>query len=125
MIAAAELAIQRQLTAAFIKADYLVVVLNRAVWTSDGAGGEVKGPPTPLPPQRMRLIPLGSAGDGVQERVTANGEAVTPSYKLLGLYDCDMDRWDEFVVDGRRYEVVFISENRQYEVKGEVAYRGE
>ena len=122
MIAGAELAVQRMLTSAFIEADHLTVVLYRSVWTSDGAGGSVKGLPAPLAPQRMRLIPL---GDGAVERFTANGEAVRPSYKLLGKYDADMDRWDEFSLDGRRYEVVFINENRQYEVKGEVAYRGE
>lgn len=122
MIAAAELAIQRQLTAAFIRADSKSITLNRSVWSSDGAGGSVKGPATPLSPQTMRLIPL---GDMAQERFTANGESVTPVYALLGVHTADMERWDEFVLEGRRYEVVFISENVQYEVKGEVAYRGE
>ena len=121
MIATAEAAIQRQLTKAFIEADVLPVVLVRSTWTSDGGGGSVKGDPLPLAPQRMRLIPL---GDGAQERFDANGESVRPSYKLLGLYDADMERFDEFVLNGSRYEIVFVTENRQYETKGEVAYRG-
>ena len=122
MIAAAELAIQRQLTATFIDADAIEVVLMRPTWTDDGAGGTVEGPLETQPVQRMRLIPL---GDGAQERFTANGEAVTPSYMLMGLHTANMERWDQLTVNGRRYSVVFINENQQYEVKGEVAYRAE
>lgn len=122
MIAAAELEIQRQLSAAFIAADAISVTLLRAVWANDGAGGAIKGDAEPLAPQTMRLIPM---GDGASERFTASGEAVTPSYMLMAAHTADMQRWDEFVMAGRRYEVVFINENRQYEIKGEVAYRGE
>ena len=122
MIAAAELAIQRQLTAAFIKADAISVVLNRPSWADDGAGGSVQGPPAPLPAQEMRLIPL---ADGAQERFMPSGEAVTPVYALLGHYTADISRWDQVTIQGRRYEVVFINENQQYEVKAEVVYRGE
>ena len=120
-IAELELAVQRRLSKAFIDADYLTVILERSSWVSDGSGGSVRQDPTPLPPQRMRLIPL---GDGAQERFTANGETVTPAYMLLGEYTADLERWDEFTLNGRRYEVVFLNENQQYEKKAEVAYRG-
>jgi hypothetical protein len=33
-----------------------------------------------------------------------------------------MERWDTFTMAGVRYQVVFINENRTYEVKGEVVY---
>lgn len=122
MIGAAELTIQRQLTASFIAADRISVVLQRSTRTDDGAGGTVTNPPAPLPPQTMRLIPL---GDMAQERFTANGQSVMPAYALLGLHTADLERWDEFEMAGRRYQVVFVSENTQYEKKGEVAYRGE
>jgi hypothetical protein len=122
VIAAAELAAQRLLTKVFVEADVLAVVLYRTTRTSDGTGGSVVGPAEPLAPQRMRLIPM---GDGAQERFTADGAAVTPSYRLLGLHTADMERGDTFTIAGRRYEIVFINENRQYEIKGEVAYRGE
>jgi len=120
-IAELELAVQRQLSKAFINADYLTVILERSVWVSDGSGGSVRQPPAPLAPQRMRLIPL---GDGAQERFTASGEAVTPSYMLMAEHTADLERWDEFTLNGRRYEVVFLNENQQYEKKAEVAYRG-
>jgi len=121
MIAEAELAIQRQLTSAFINADRISVILTRPVWVDDGAGGVTQGPPETLAPQTMRLIPL---GDMASERFTANGEAVTPTYALLGLHTADIQRWDQCTINGRRYEVVFVSENMQYEMKAEVAYRG-
>jgi hypothetical protein len=84
-------------------------------------GGVLMGTPTALPAQTMRLIP---AQDGAQERFTADGKAVRPTYMLQGRYDADMERWDTFVHAGHRYEVVFVNENRQYQVKGEVVYHG-
>lgn len=122
MIAAAELAIQRRLTAAFIGADRISVVLVRTPRVDDGAGGVSSGTPVPLPPQWMRLIPLREVGS--TKRETADGEQVTPTYALLGSHTADMQRWDEFTHGGRRYQVVFVQENRQYEIKGEVAYLG-
>lgn len=121
MISPVELAVQKELTKAFVEADVIVVTLTRSEWVSDGAGGSVRTDPVALAPQRMRLIPL---GDGAQERFNSNGEEVRPSYKLLGKHDADMERWDEIILSGVRYEVVWVNENRQYEVKGEVAYRG-
>ena len=120
-IASGELSIQRRLTAEFIKSDSVDVVLYRSAPVADGKGGTVKGSPAPLPEQCMRLIPL---GDGATERFTANGQAVQPQYMLMGSYDADMQRFDSFTLDGVRYEVVFVNQNRQYETKGEVYYRG-
>lgn len=121
MIATAELAAQRLLTKAFVEADVIIVTLVRSEWVNDGAGGSYAQNPHSLAPQRMRLIPL---QDKQQERFTSNGEQVQPGYKLLGLYDADMQRWDTFVLGGNRYEVVWVNENQQYQTKGEVAYRG-
>lgn len=120
MISPTELKIQRNLTALFIAADRIELTLNRRVSIEDGAGGhELIW--QPLLPQTVRMNPL---QDRVGERVTADGVQVAPSYMLIGGYDLDLQRFDRFTIDGRRYEVVFIQENRQYEVKGEVAYIG-
>lgn len=120
-IAAAELRAQRVLTAAFIKADALQVTLSRAIRASDGAGGVIDAGVVDLPPQTMRLLPL---GDGADERMTADGVMVRPTYMLQGNYDADMERGDTFVLPDGRYEIVFVNENRQYQVKGEAVYRG-
>jgi hypothetical protein len=121
-IEAAELRAQRMITHSFILADANLITLYRSSTTSDGAGGTVHNPPTPLPPQTMRLIPL---SDGADERLTADGKMVRPTYMLQGDYNADLQRGDTFTTEQGRYEVVFVNENRQYQVKGEVVYRGQ
>lgn len=120
-IAQVELELQRSLSAAFIEADSIDVVLQRSARTPDGAGGYTTGTPVPLGSQRMRLIPQ---QDGGSPRFTADGQEVTPAYVLMGSYSADMERGDEFTLAGKRYQIVFVNANRQYEVKGEVAYLG-
>lgn len=122
MIAPAELAAQRQLTEWFIRADERQLSLIRSGKVPNGAGG-YKTVETTLPPQGFRLIPLQDS-TGESSRTTADGKQVTPSYMLQGRHDADLQRFDRFVIEGRKYEVFFILENRQYQVKGEVAYLG-
>lgn len=117
---AAELAVQRKQTRAFIAADAVEVELTRRTRTDDGAGGVEVGNATLLGPQRFRLIPQ---EDGATARVTAEGETATPEYILMGDSDVDVARWDEFVLGERRYQVVYI-DNRGYEIKAEVIYLG-
>lgn len=117
-----ELSALRKGTVAFIKADANTFVLARSMFVDDGAGGHSRGAPSQLPPQLMRLIPL---QDGSTLQLTADGEQIEPSYMLMGTWDADMERWDTFELGGRRYEIVSVNQNRQYETKGEVVYRGE
>jgi hypothetical protein len=122
MIATAELKMQRKLTRMFIEADPLEIQLLRASRTPNGSGGYITGTPEPVGGlQRMRLIPL---QDGQTERYDANGKQVFPQYMLMGMYDADMQRWDFFQLNGTRYQIVFIDENTQYQVKGEAVYLG-
>lgn len=122
MIAAGELNTQRRLTAIFIEADPLELQIMRPVTAPNGSGGQLQGEPVPVGGlQRLRLIP---SGDGATERLMADGRSVSPNYMLMGTYLADFDRHDFFELDGRRYEIVFINQNTQYEIKGEVAYVG-
>lgn len=116
----AELKVQQRITKAFIAADARSVTLLRSVRTSDGAGGYATSDPEEVPPQVLRLLPQ---EDGATARTTADGEAATPQYVLTGQTGADIQRFDEFVLDGRRYQVVYI-DDRQYEVKAEVIYLG-
>lgn len=122
MESAAELEVQRSLTAEFIKADVKSIILNRSVVTPNGQGGFTTSAAQPRPPQDLRLIPLN--GNMSPERTTLEGKAVTPDYILLGMHDADIARWDEFIDSGRRYQVIFVHEKRSYETKGEVLYLG-
>jgi hypothetical protein len=122
MIAAGELETQQRLTLAFIAADSIILELQRRTITPDGAGGYVfSAPPAAVAAQTLRLIP---SQDGAQSRLTADGVEVTPAYMLMGPAGADIARFDEFTLAGRRYQVVFVNANSQYEVKGEVAYLG-
>jgi hypothetical protein len=123
VIAAAELATQRRLTSMFIAADEFAVQLRRPTFADDGAGGSVREDAVPLPAAyRARLIPM---RDGATPRITSDGEEVVPGYMLMCEHTADVQRWDEFSKDGRDYEVVFVNENQQYQMKAEVIYRGE
>lgn len=122
-IEGAELAVQRNLTEWFIKADSVEITLSRASRLSDGAGGTIDGPTLALPPQVLRLITQGGTGADSKNRFTSDGQMVSPDYILLGQHTADIQRWDTFTLDGRGYEVVFVNQNQQYEVKAEVIYR--
>lgn len=121
MIAAGELEIQRKLTKAFVEADVLSLTFSRAVKTPNGAGGQTTTR-VAVAAQAFRMNPL---QDATASRLTADGKQVSPQYMLVGEYDRDVRRGDQFTIGGRRYEVVFVIENRQYQVKAEVYYLGD
>jgi hypothetical protein len=116
----AELKAQQRISRAFIDADARDVILLRSPRTDDGAGGFVVGEPVSQGAQRLRLLPQ---EDGATERTTAEGETATPQYMLMGPWNANMQRWDEFELDGIRYQVVYI-DDRKYELKGEVIRLG-
>lgn len=121
MIAAVELATQRRLTQWFILADNISVVLQRRSRTADGAGGILVGAAVPQAPQTFRIIPQ---EDGATARTTSEGETATPEFMLMGTWDCNMARFDEFTLPGnRRFQIVYI-DDRQYEIKGEAVFLG-
>lgn len=116
----AELKVQRRNSIAFIQADGRMVDLLRSSRTSDGAGGTVVGDPVSVGAQLLRLLPQ---EDGATARTTSEGETATPQFILMGPWDANMQRFDEFVLDGVRYQVVYI-DDRKYELKGEVIRLG-
>lgn len=120
MLSDAEVVAQRAITAAFVAADRFSCVLTREQRVPDGEGGYTTEP-APVDAQWLRLVPL---QDATQDRTDATGNVVTPGYMLIGRYSADIQRGDEFTKEGRRYEVVFVLENKQYQVKGEVIYLG-
>jgi hypothetical protein len=119
---ATELSAMRDQTRAFIAADQDEVVLNRRTRGPNGSGGYVLTTGPALPSQPGRLIPLQPGG---QQRHTLDGKLVDPAYHLLMDWNADMRRGDLFVIHGRRYELVFVTENQSYETKGEVVYHGD
>ena len=116
----AELKAQQRVSLAFIDADVRMIDLLRSPRTADGAGGVAVGDPVSVGAQRLRLLPQ---EDGATARTTAEGETATPQYMLMGPWNANMQRFDEFVLDGVRYQVVYI-DDRKYELKGEVVRLG-
>lgn len=120
MISEIEVAAQRAITAAFVAADAFSCVLTREQRVPDGEGGYTTEI-APIGAQALRLVPL---QDATQDRTDATGNVVSPGYMLVGKWTADIARGDEFTKDERRYQVVFVLENQQYQVKGEVIYLG-
>lgn len=118
-----ELQVMRQQTTAFIGADAKAITLERLTRTANGSGGYTEAYASLPSAQTLRLIP--QHGNMSPLRETLDGEAVQPDYVLLGAWDADIQRWDTFVDNGRRYIVLFVHEKATYEKKGEVKYLGE
>lgn len=120
MIPAAEMAAQRRATDAFIRADVESVTLVPRERSRTASGGATYTDLPPRPSQAMRLIPAKETL--AVERETLDGRIVKPEYVLLALWDGEMERGDRFSLGGNRYEVAFVHEKRDYQVKGEVVY---
>jgi hypothetical protein len=119
MIPAAEAAVQRAVTRAFVDADAESVVLNARVKVSNGAGG-YRWEESPRPAQVCRLNPLSEGA----ERMSSDGRLVQSTHTLVGYYGTVMDRFDRFTLGGRTYEITYVYENREYQTKAEVIHVG-
>jgi hypothetical protein len=110
----------REQTEQFIGENPTSLVLTRSTRTEDGAGGWVNGAPTPLPAQRVRLVPQ-SASPGVERR-TVSGEVVRPDLRIVGMPEFNVAVGDTFTWNTIRMEVVWVSD-LGYEKIAEVAAR--
>lgn len=94
----------RKVMAAFIKADGRSITLQRPSFSHTGSGGYVKGSFQALPPQVFRLVMY-------RRRLTdlttpkADGEVPTLPYVLVGVYNSNIQRMDEFTLDNAYYRV--------------------
>jgi len=96
-------------TAAFIRARSELVALSRKTKVDDGAGGYKWINPTPIPAQKMRMIPTRPVTDQPPLRTTSDGREVTPNWFLVLLPDADIQLHDQASIRGIRLEVVFIT----------------
>lgn len=94
----------RKVMAAFIKADGRSITLQRPSFSHTSTGGYVKGGFQALPPQVFRLVMY-------RRRLTdlttpkSDGEVPTLPYVLVGVYNSNIQRMDEFTLDGAYYRV--------------------
>lgn len=120
MIPEAEARVQRKITSAFIATDAATVNLVPIRRQDNGAGGWTRSFGTPRVPQVMRMIPTNFEG----EQETLDGKRVSPTHVLMGEYNAEMERGDRFLFKGSMYEVTYVQEKQDYQVKGWAHYIG-
>lgn len=94
----------RKVMAEFIKADGRSITLMRPTFTKTGTGGYDKGSFASQDPQTFRLVMY-------RRRLTdlttpkADGEIPTLPYVLVGAFNSNVERMDEFLLDGVYYRI--------------------
>lgn len=94
----------RKVMAEFIRADGRSIILKRPTFSHTGTGGYVKGAWQTLAPQTFRLVMY-------RRRLTdlttpkSDGEVPTLPYVLVGAFSSDVERMDEFTLDGVYYRI--------------------
>lgn len=102
-----ELKIRRQNLVAYINADPVTISLRRYPRIDDGGGGWVKGPVQNIAPQVMRLVPYKRRLSSLTDH-TADGDIPNVQYSLVAPVGVDVQRWDEFTLNGAEYKVMGI-----------------
>lgn len=116
-------------TQKFIDANSSDVTLKRRKVTSDGQGGRVftkwDDPETQtIDCQTMRLLSRGNLSDA-DVRTTSDGRTVIPTFLLVSMPDATAEELDIAIVNGRMFEIVFISRNPEWRQTLEaVEFRG-
>lgn len=94
----------RKVMAEFIKADSREIMLHRPTLEATPTGGFKKASWEVLPAQTFRLVPYKRRLTDLVKTV-APGEIPYLLYVLVGFYDADIKRMDEFELDGAYYRV--------------------
>lgn len=94
----------RRVMAEFIRADSRQIMLMRPNIERTASGGIKKASWTMLPEQTFRLVPYKRRLTDLV-KVVADGEIPHIQYALTGFWNADLQRWDEFTLDGAYYRV--------------------
>lgn len=94
----------RKVMAEFIKADGREILLQRPSFEKTPTGGFKKAAWEVQSAQIMRLVPYKRRLTDLV-RSMASGEIPHLAYVLVGLWDCNLQRMDEFELDGSYYRV--------------------
>jgi hypothetical protein len=119
----AELLMQRRQTLAYLKANPAEIVLMRQTPVKTAAGGRKKGASVALDPQMFRLEPFKRRLSHTQSQIV-EGTVTLTSYVLVGRWDADVQRGDEFVYGGGRYKVESVEPERSFRTAADVTYTG-
>jgi len=109
---ATQLRMQRTVMAEYINADPVTISFRRYPKLDDGAGGWIKGPVQNVAPQVMRLVPYKRRLTNLTDH-TADGDIPNVQYSLVATIDVDVQRWDEFTLNGAEYKVMGVEPKTQ------------
>lgn len=88
----------------FIQANPTFLVLYRKARIDDGAGGKMSGAEVTLNAQEVRVV----TQPRLVPRVTEDGRTVYVERSIVGSLDLDIEIGDEFVRDGKRFQVINV-----------------
>lgn len=91
----------------FIRSDPVNIVFKRSVTRTTTNGGFREDPPQEVASQQVRLIPFKRRRYDYTHR-TASGDIPVEQYELVGRWDIDIQRDDEFVYGGDNYKVISV-----------------
>lgn len=103
--------INQQLTERFINDNPVTISVDRYAMVATPSGGSKKGTKTTLPAQTMTKINPTLRGQMV-ELTLEDGHVIVPSFALVAKLSADIQRDDEFDLDGKRFTVVLVDESR-------------
>lgn len=93
---------------AFIRADPVTITLIRSQKLKSAAGGYTKGLPQDITPQQFRLVTFQRRLYSFTNTGQVSGYVPVLKYVLIGRYNCDIQRDDEFYLNGNHYKVSSI-----------------
>jgi hypothetical protein len=122
-----ELVMQRRQTRAMIECDPSNILLHREENHRNNLTGGTHTIPVDLPEQKGRML-YGYIGRRGRMNEPENETLMRVPYAkdtLLMRHDADVERGDDFVLDGVTYRVSYIYENREYETLCNLENTGE
>lgn len=102
-----DVSMRRRVTKRSIQLNPATIRLERQGLSKGSAGGIDRAPSTTLPPQTMKLFPMGRAGVP-GETPSEGGTVRLIRWGLLAEWDADVRRNDEFSYMGGRYRVQHV-----------------
>lgn len=104
------------------EAPLLLSLTRRSEAQKDASGGHSPGAPVDLDPVRRTLVPIDPQSSSVAN-AGDYGEEWRVLSTLVGMPGDDIQVNDTFVIDDIEHRVVFVFEDKTYQVKADVAVR--
>lgn len=115
---ARELATQRELTRAFIDADFETLTLTPRVSGKTSTGGRGFTNQAPRLPQKFKIIE--NVSRAMTNTRVPGGEQHEEEFTLLGYWDAVIGVYDIFTLRGATWEVISIEWDNGYEQRAQV-----